>query len=38
METSHSEIGKEIADKKRLAPELESALRSALDAFTSAWQ
>jgi F-type H+-transporting ATPase subunit alpha len=38
METSHPEIGKEIADKKRLAPELESALRSALDAFTSTWQ
>jgi F-type H+/Na+-transporting ATPase subunit alpha len=38
METSHSEIGKEIADKKRLAPELEAALRSALDGFTSTWQ
>jgi F-type H+-transporting ATPase subunit alpha len=38
METSHSEIGKEIAEKKRLAPELEGALRSALDGFTSSWQ
>ena len=38
METSHPEIGKEITDKKRLAPELESTLRSALDGFTSAWQ
>jgi F-type H+-transporting ATPase subunit alpha len=38
METSHSELGKEIAEKKRLSSELESALRSALDAFTSTWQ
>ena len=38
METSHAEIGKEIAEKKRLAPELESTLRSALDAFVSTWQ
>jgi len=38
METSHSEIGKEIAEKKRLAPELEGALRSALDEFTNSWQ
>ncbi len=38
METSHSEIGKEITEKKRLTPELEGALRSALDGFTSSWQ
>ena len=38
METSHPELGKDIADKKRLAPELESALRSALDGFASTWQ
>jgi F-type H+/Na+-transporting ATPase subunit alpha len=38
METSHSEIGKEITEKKRLSPELEGALRSALDGFTSSWQ
>ncbi|MBN1146884.1 MAG: F0F1 ATP synthase subunit alpha [Anaerolineales bacterium] len=37
METSHPEIGKDIAEKKRIVEETEQALRAALDAFTSTW-
>jgi len=38
METSHPEIGREIAELKRITPENEAALRKALDAFMSTWQ
>jgi F-type H+-transporting ATPase subunit alpha len=37
METSHPEIGKDIAIKKRIGEETEQSLRSALDAFTNTW-
>jgi F-type H+-transporting ATPase subunit alpha len=37
METSHPEIGRDIAAKKRISEETEPALRAALDAFTGAW-
>jgi hypothetical protein len=37
METSHPEIGKDIAAKKRISEETEQALKSALDAFTNTW-
>jgi F-type H+-transporting ATPase subunit alpha len=37
METSHPEIGKDIADKKRITEENEAKLRQALEAFNSAW-
>jgi F-type H+-transporting ATPase subunit alpha len=37
METSHPEIGKDIAEKKALVEDTEGALRAALDAFTSTW-
>lgn len=38
METSYPEIGKDIAEKKRLTDETQASLRSALDAFQSTWQ
>jgi F-type H+/Na+-transporting ATPase subunit alpha len=38
METSHPEIGKSIADEKRITPETEEQLKEALDAFMSSWQ
>jgi F-type H+/Na+-transporting ATPase subunit alpha len=38
METSYPEIGRSIAEKKRILPEVEQNLRQALDAFTSTWQ
>jgi len=38
METSYPEIGRSIAEKKRILPEVEQQLRQALDAFTSTWQ
>jgi F-type H+-transporting ATPase subunit alpha len=38
METSHPEIGKSIANDKRILPEVEQQLRQVLDAFTSTWQ
>jgi F-type H+-transporting ATPase subunit alpha len=38
MDTSHPEIGKDIAEKKRLTDETQPLLRSALDAFRSTWQ
>ena len=38
METSHPEIGKDIAEKKRMTDETQVALRAALDAFTNTWQ
>jgi F-type H+/Na+-transporting ATPase subunit alpha len=38
MESSHPEIGRSIADNKRIIPETEQALRDALDAFRATWQ
>jgi F-type H+-transporting ATPase subunit alpha len=38
METSHPEIGKEIAEKKIITPENEALLRQALESFNRAWQ
>jgi F-type H+-transporting ATPase subunit alpha len=38
LETSYPEIGKDIAEKKRIVPETEQALRAALQAFTDTWQ
>jgi F-type H+/Na+-transporting ATPase subunit alpha len=38
MESSHPEIGREIAEKKRLTEENEKRLREALDAFSVTWQ
>ena len=38
METSYPEIGKDIAEKKRLTDETQAMLQSALDAFRNTWQ
>jgi F-type H+-transporting ATPase subunit alpha len=38
VETSNPDIGRDISDKKRIAPETEARLRAALDTFTSTWQ
>jgi F-type H+-transporting ATPase subunit alpha len=38
METSHPEIGKDIAEKKRITDETQARLRQALEAFMSTWQ
>jgi len=38
LETSYPEIGKDIAEKKRISDETMAKLRSALDSFTSTWQ
>jgi F-type H+-transporting ATPase subunit alpha len=38
METSYSEVGKDIADKGRITDENEPRLRAALDAFMNTWQ
>ncbi|HEY5669605.1 MAG TPA: F0F1 ATP synthase subunit alpha [Anaerolineales bacterium] len=38
LETSYPEIGKDIAEKKRITDENMEKLRSALDAFNSTWQ
>jgi F-type H+-transporting ATPase subunit alpha len=38
METSHPEIGRSIAQEKRITPETEKALREALDTFMATWQ
>ncbi len=37
METSHPDVGKDIAEKKRITDENEPRLRSALEAFGSVW-
>jgi F-type H+-transporting ATPase subunit alpha len=37
METSHPEIGKEIAEQKRISDENEARLKDALTAFNSTW-
>jgi len=38
METSHPEIGKDIAVKKRITEENEAKLRAALQAFINSWE
>jgi len=38
METSHPEIGRDIAEQKRITEENETRLREALEAFMSTWQ
>ena len=38
METSNPEIGRDIAEKKRITDETMATLRSALDSFGSTWQ
>jgi F-type H+-transporting ATPase subunit alpha len=38
METSYPDVGKDIAEKKIIAPEAEAQLKEALKAFNSTWQ
>jgi F-type H+-transporting ATPase subunit alpha len=38
LNTSHPELGREIAEKKQLTPENEKQLREALEAFKAVWQ
>jgi F-type H+-transporting ATPase subunit alpha len=38
MDTSHPEIGRDIAEKGRITEETENALESALQAFSNSWQ
>lgn len=38
METSHPEIGRSIAENKRITDDNEKALRAALETFKSTWQ
>lgn len=38
METSHPEVGRDIAAKKLIAPETEAALKEAIRQFNSGWQ
>jgi F-type H+-transporting ATPase subunit alpha len=38
MDTSHPEIGRDIAEKKRVTDETMAVLRSALEEFTHTWQ
>ena len=38
METSHPEIGNDIADRKWITEETEAKLRQAIDAFNTTWQ
>jgi F-type H+-transporting ATPase subunit alpha len=38
METTHPNIGKDIAEKKQITKESETKLRDALQAFSSGWQ
>lgn len=38
MDTSHPEIGRSIAENKRILPETETQLRQALEAFMASWQ
>jgi F-type H+-transporting ATPase subunit alpha len=38
LETSHPEIGRDVAEKKVISEETETALMSALDAFRGTWQ
>lgn len=38
MDASYPEIGKSIAEQKRITPETEELLKQALDAFKNSWQ
>jgi hypothetical protein len=38
METSNPDIGKNIADKKVIAPDTEGRLKEAIQAFNAGWQ
>jgi F-type H+-transporting ATPase subunit alpha len=38
METSHPDLGKSIAEEKRITAEIEERLKQALDAFMASWQ
>jgi F-type H+-transporting ATPase subunit alpha len=38
METSYPEIGRDIAEKKRVTDETQASLREALTSFTNTWQ
>ncbi len=38
LESSYPDIGRDIAEKKRITDETAAKLRIALDAFTAAWQ
>lgn len=38
METSYPEIGRSIAENKRILPEVEKQLQQALNAFSATWQ
>jgi F-type H+-transporting ATPase subunit alpha len=38
LNTSHPELGRDIAEKKQLTPENEKQLREALEAFKAVWQ
>ncbi|MGB7093278.1 MAG: F0F1 ATP synthase subunit alpha, partial [Anaerolineales bacterium] len=38
LDTSHSELGKDIAEKKRVTDETEAALNKAIKTFNSTWQ
>jgi len=38
METSHPELGRDIAEKKLIAPETEDKLKEAIKAFNAGWQ
>ncbi len=38
METSHPEIGRDIAEKRMLTPETEAGLRNALQTFNLSWK
>jgi F-type H+-transporting ATPase subunit alpha len=38
LDTSHSELGKDIAEKKRVTDETEAALNEAIKTFNSTWQ
>jgi len=38
LDTSHSELGKDIAEKKRVTEETEAALHDAIKTFNSTWQ
>ena len=37
METSHPEIGKDIAEKKRITDETMGSLRQAIETFNATW-
>lgn len=38
MDSTHPDIGKDIAEKKRISDEIEPELKSAIESFTAAWQ